>query len=158
MNTVSATNSPAFLRTPTLADAAAIARLADELGYSASASMIEDRLARLLPLDRHFLRVAENSQRVVVGWLHAAEEDLLESGRRCEILGLVVAATTRGQGIGRALVAAAEAWATQCGLPQMSVRSNTRREETHSFYLGLGYTQTKTQHVYRKRLPGGRAG
>ena len=152
------TRPPTVLRAPTLADATSIARLADELGYPASPRMIEERLARLLPLDHQFLRVAENSRGVVVGWIHAAEEELLESGRHCEIYGLVVGKDACGNGIGRALLVVAEAWAIQRGLFQISVRSNTRRQDAHPFYLHLGYGQTKTQHVYRKRLPDNRAG
>ena len=41
------------------------------------------------------------------------------------------------------------------GLPEVSVRSNVVREESHPFYERLGYTRAKTQHVYRKALPPG---
>ena len=88
----------------------------------------------------------------VVGWLHGSEQELLESGRRCEIVGLVVDPEHRGRGIGRRLIAAVEQWAVGRGLEQMTVRSNILRSESHPFYQRLGYVQTKTQHAYRKRL------
>jgi GNAT superfamily N-acetyltransferase len=97
-------------------------------------------------------RIAELSE--VLGYpATAGERELLESGRRCEILGLVVDSTHRGRGVGRRLVQAAEAWALARGLDQMAVRSNVGRAESHPFYERLGYVRAKTQHAYRKRLP-----
>ena len=89
----------------------------------------------------------------VMGWVHAAEQELLDSGRRCEILGLVVAPEVRGRGVGRQLVAAVEEWAAERGLGQLSVRSNIVRIESHPFYERLGFVKLKTQHAYRKQLP-----
>jgi GNAT superfamily N-acetyltransferase len=88
----------------------------------------------------------------VMGWVHAAEQELLDSGRRGEILGLVVAPQARGRGVGRKLVAAVEEWAVQLGLRQLAVRSNIVRTESHPFYERLGFVKVKTQHAYRKQL------
>jgi GNAT superfamily N-acetyltransferase len=110
------------------------------------------RLERLLSEDGEIVIVAEQPAGTVVGWLHGSEQELLESGTRCEILGLVVDELHRRQGTGRALVAAVEAWARQRGLHQIAVRSNIARLESHGFYQHLGYIRTKTQHAYRKAL------
>jgi GNAT superfamily N-acetyltransferase len=88
----------------------------------------------------------------VVRWIHGAEHVLVESGARCEILGLVVDETARRGGIGRQLVDAVERWALARGLPEVSVRSAVSRAESHPFYEQLGYERVKSQHVYRKRL------
>jgi GNAT superfamily N-acetyltransferase len=88
----------------------------------------------------------------VMGWAHAVEQELLDSGRRCEILGLVVASEVRGRGVGRQLVAAVEEWAVQRGLSQLAVRSNIVRSESHPFYERLGFVRLKTQHAYRKQI------
>lgn len=88
----------------------------------------------------------------VVGWLHAAEQELLESGRRCEILGLVVDPAHRARGVGRRLVEAVEAWALARGLDRMAVRSNVARPDSPPFYERLGYERAKTQHASRKPL------
>jgi GNAT superfamily N-acetyltransferase len=141
------------IRGATLADAARLAELSDVLGYPATADALVERLGRLLGRDEELVLVAEVSPGHVVGWLHGGERELLESGRRCEILGLVVDGTHRGRGVGRRLVQAAEAWASARGHDQMAVRSNVGRAESHPFYERLGYVRAKTQHAYRKRLP-----
>lgn len=96
--------------------------------------------------------VAEEVPRGVVGWLHGTEQELLDSGRRCDITGLVVDPELRGRGVGRQLVAALEAWALARGLRLIAVRSNVMRAESHPFYEHLGFVKVKTQHAYRKQL------
>lgn len=121
------------------------------LGYPNSAAAIAERLKRLLPRPGDLVLVADQLP-PVMGWVHAAEQELLDSGRRCEILGLVVAPEVRGRGVGRQLVAAVEEWAGQRGLQQLAVRSNIVRAESHPFYERLGFVRIKTQHSYRKQL------
>ncbi len=140
------------IRGATLADAARLAELSEVLGYPSTVVALVERLGRLLGRDEELILVAEVSAGCIVGWLHGGERELLESGRRGEILGLVVDRTHRGQGVGRRLVQAAEAWASTRGLDQMAVRSNVGRAESHPFYERLGYVRAKTQHAYRKRL------
>jgi GNAT superfamily N-acetyltransferase len=142
----------ATVRPARSADAAAFAALSTQLGYPMSPEELGRRLERLLGRDDQVVLAACVGS-AVVGWIHGAEQELLESERRCEILGLVVDETRRRAGIGRGLVAAVEAWARGRGLAQMSVRSNVARAESHSFYQGIGYQRTKTQQVYRKSLP-----
>ncbi len=137
------------LRSATLADAAAIADLTAELGYSHDVAAIRHRLEQLLPTPHELVLVAEEAE-VVIGWLHAHLSIALESGLRGEIVGLVVSATHRRSGAGRALVRAAEDWAAARGAPVVVVRSNVRREESHRFYLALGFIHSKTQAVYQK--------
>ena len=139
------------VRTATAADAARLAELSGILGYPVASSSLAPRLERLLALTENTLFVAE-AESGVVGWVHGAEQELLESGRRCEILGLVVDPAYRSQGVGRRLVTAVEHWAANRGLEQMAVRSNVTRAESHPFYQRLGYTRAKTQHAYRKAL------
>jgi GNAT superfamily N-acetyltransferase len=117
-----------------------------------TADVMEFRLERLLSRPGQLVLVAERPDGLVVGWLHASEQELLESGARCEVLGLVVDELQRRRGVGRQLVAAAEAWAGERGLEQMAVRSNVARLESHAFYEKLGYRRVKTQHAYRKQL------
>jgi GNAT superfamily N-acetyltransferase len=140
------------LRNANLTDADRLAELSEVLGYPVEAEAIRRRLERLLAKPDHAVFVAEVSPKLVVGWIHAAEHDILEVGSFCEILGLVVAADHRGEQIGRCLVERVEQWARERGYKHISVRSNVVRTESHPFYERLGYVRTKTQHAYRKGL------
>ena len=142
----------AVIRPAMPADAARLAALSRELGYPVTADEMAARLAELLTRDGDIVLVAEPEPGQVVGWVHGSEQRLLESPRRCELLGLVVDARMRGRGVGRRLVGAVEEWARARGLEHMAVRSNVTRTESHPFYEHLGYARVKTQHAYRKRL------
>ena len=140
------------IRTALLRDAPNLAVLSGVLGYPVVDETLALRLGNLLTRNEDIVLVAEVAPSHVVGWLYGAEQELLESGRRCEILGLVVDTVYRGQGVGRQLVAAVEEWAATRGLDQMVVRSNVVRTESHPFYERLGYVRAKTQHAYCKQL------
>lgn len=139
------------VRPALVADAAAIALLATELGYPTSLSDMRRRLEVLLTRDSYLIAVGEMAS-VVVGWIAVEHRLLLESGERAEIVGLVVAGQSRRAGVGGALVRVAEAWVREHGVGVISVRSNIARTEAHPFYDRLGYVRAKTQHAYRKDL------
>jgi GNAT superfamily N-acetyltransferase len=140
------------IRKGIVGDADRLAELSGMLGYPVEPEAIRRRLARLSAKPDHVILVAEVSPNLVVGWIHAAEHDILEVGSFCEILGLVVAVDQRGEGIGRRLLEQVENWARARGLGEVSVRSNVTRTESHPFYERLGFVRRKTQHVYRKRI------
>lgn len=140
-----------LIRPALLDDASDIARLATELGYPTTTEQANSRLTLLLPRDSYFIAVADVSSQIV-GWVAAERRLLLESGERVEIVGLIVSATARRNGIGAALVEAAEVWARAQGMQVLSVRSNVARIEAHPFYERLGYVRSKTQHAYVKQL------
>ena len=133
------------------ADAAEIARLAGELGYPADAVVMAVRLGALMADPRRCVYVIEGEGRLA-GWIAVERRLSLESGERVEITGLVVDATARRGGVGRALVATAEAWARGQGIDVVVVRSNVQRQASHPFYEGQDYVRQKSQHVYAKRL------
>lgn len=132
-------------------DATAIAGLVAELGYEAGQEEVQSRLARLKGRDDQMVVVAIKENRIV-GWIQAHASEVLESGFRAEIVGLVVSQSFRRSGVGRSLVSRAEQWAVEIGAAVLVVRSNTKRVESHSFYPVLGFTLSKTQAVYRKYL------
>lgn len=132
-------------------DAAALARLTNELGYSASPAVISARLMTILTSERFELLVAEGESGIL-GWVVVERRITLEFGERAELTGLVVSAASRRTGIGRDLVAGAEKWAKRRGLESIFVRSDTTRQASHPFYESLGYHRKKTQHVYERSL------
>ncbi len=144
------------VRAAKLGDAAEIARLAGELGYPAAAGEISARLQSLLGQPNHFIAVAAvESAQQLLGWIAAEERTLLVVSAQIEIMGLVVDHAARREGVGHALIAATESWAKERGQGDIVVRSNTRRQESHPFYEGLGYRRKKSQHVYVKGASSG---
>jgi predicted phosphodiesterase/GNAT superfamily N-acetyltransferase len=141
-----------IIRTATVADAPRLAELSGELGYEVTPQALVGRLTRLLRRAGDVVLVAARPTGQVVGWLHASEQELLETGRFAEIVGLIVDAGSRGLGAGRQLVERAEAWAAGRGLDALHVRSNVVRADSHPFYERIGYVRVKTQHAYRKPL------
>ncbi|MBD8873750.1 GNAT family N-acetyltransferase [Rhodanobacter sp. DHB23] len=140
------------LREARIDDAAEIARLAGELGYPVAVDTMHARLCALLSMPQHRIVVAQGERDELLGWIAVERRLTLESGERIEIVGLVVDAAARGKGVGRALVADAEGWASAQGFGAIGVRSNVMREGSHPFYESLGYLRVKTQHMYRKAL------
>ena len=140
------------VRNAVVSDAHRVAELCGVLGYPVTADLMAERLARVVDASEDIVLVAVLPSGKVVGWLHASERQLLEMGRYAEIMGLVVDASHRGLGVGRELIARAEAWTAARGLSDLHVRSNIARIESHPFYQRLGYVKVKTQHAYRKAL------
>lgn len=138
-----------IVREATPTDALAVAGLTGELGYPAELATIAQRLARLIAQPNDLLVVAVVDGQIA-GWLQAHAAEVLESGFRVEIVGLIVGTRHRRRGVGARLVARAEQWAKQRGASSVVVRSNTQRTESHQFYPALGYGHVKTQSVYRK--------
>jgi predicted N-acetyltransferase YhbS len=67
------------------------------------------------------------------------------------ITSLIVNATARGRGVGRALVLAAEDVLVGAGCGIVEVTSHMRLDEAHTFYEHVGYE--RTSHRFAKTLP-----
>ena len=132
-------------------DAAAVARLVVQLGYPLATVGAQQRVINLGKDPDEALYVAVVESRVV-GLIQVSRTEALEYDPLAEIRALVVDEEHRGGGVGKALVARAEAWARERGLPVMRVRSNVKREQTRIFYERNGYAVTKTQNVFDKKL------
>jgi len=65
---------------------------------------------------------------------------------------LVVDAPDRGHGVGRALVAAAEAHLARAGCSLMEITSHNRLVEAHAFYRHLGYELTSMRFAKNLQL------
>ena len=134
------------------ADAERAAELTTQLGYPVDVEALRSRLAELRASDADAILVATDADDAAVGWIHVARLALLErSGLAC-INGLVVDERHRSDGIGAALVEAAERWAGEHGATTILVRSRSTRERAHRFYERIGYVEVKRSHVFEKPL------
>jgi GNAT superfamily N-acetyltransferase len=140
------------IRAPRVEDAAALARLSTQLGYPATPEQVAARLDGILPDPAAVLFVAERASGGVAGFVHVMHQHLIEYDPFAEIAGLVVDEDCRGLGVGRALMARAEAWALERGCRFVHVRSKISRAAAHAFYESLGYEHFKTQKAFRKNL------
>jgi GNAT superfamily N-acetyltransferase len=123
------------------ADSPAMAELITELGYPAPAAVIAERLAGMQRAAETVLVAERAGELLGVITVHVTPviHRPTAVGR---ISTLVVAQRAHGQGIGRALVAAAERLLAARGCSLVEVTSNRRRADAHAFYERLGYEVT----------------
>jgi GNAT superfamily N-acetyltransferase len=129
------------------ADIAVARDLLGQLGYAVSEEVLRGRVARACAATDHYVAVAEHEGRMV-GLLHAFERPALEKPCEVVVQALVVDARVRGQGIGTALMEAAEDWAR--GRSLASVVLHTR--DAPDYYVRLGYGRVATSDLMRKNL------
>lgn len=141
-----------LVRPMTAKDEAEAARLATQLGYPSTPAQIEQRFRALGDSPDSRILIAEGPDGAVLGWIHVFGKRLLVSDPYAEIGGLVVDEAVRGQGVGSALMASAEAWARERGYEVVSIPTNVIRVEAHEFYKSRGYQVLKSQYKLRKRL------
>ena len=134
-------------------DASRLTGLLAQLGYPSDVDTVASRLVAILDTANQQLFVAIPSDGARIdGYIGVERRLTLLEDERVEITGLVVDAAARRSGIGRALMSAAEQWASQQGIRTIVVRSNVMRLESHPFYEGIGYQRTKTSHTYIKAV------
>jgi predicted N-acetyltransferase YhbS len=143
------------IRVARTSDAQVIAQLTAQLGYDVTASSVTQRLSRILSRQDQYFLVAEVDGHLV-GWLHAAISEYVESGAFVVIGGLVVDRNHRRKGIGRALMKHGEEWAKKQGCSVVRVWSSAARVASHQFYERLGYRHIKTQYSFLKSVDAAR--
>jgi ribosomal protein S18 acetylase RimI-like enzyme len=143
----------ATVRAAVAADAAGIAALYAELGYSLSPGDVAGRMAGPAAGGRSAVLVAERHGSVVgLLTLHMVPV-LHEPGDWCRITSLVVHPAARRSGVGRALVAQAESRARAAGCARIEVTSAVHRDGAHDFYRGEGYGRVSEHFLKRLREP-----
>ena len=140
------------IRPMVAADAGRAASLTTQLGYPVEADALAERLAVVRTRATDELLVAVDGDDRAIGWIHVSMLAVLERSDLACINGLVVDEEHRSEGIGVALVEAAEAWARAQGAATIMVRSRSTRERAHRFYERIGYVETKRSHVFEKPL------
>ena len=139
------------IRSATVADAEAVARLSGQLGYSSTKEETARRLLEVNGQSEHAVYIAE-ADGAPVGWIHVFIEHSLLADTSAEVAGLVIDENHRSRGVGRMLMDQAERWARQHGCGSVRLRSNVVRFRAHAFYERLGYAVIKTQKAFRKSL------
>lgn len=125
-------------------DADALARLIDQLGYSAAPADIVVRLAEMQAEGRAAL-VAEDGGEVVGCLTTSVMRVLHRPAPVGRISMMVVDEDRRGRGIGAALVRAAEEALAAQGCYMVEVTSHVSRTDAHRFYERLGYERTSVR-------------
>lgn len=133
---------PHTIRPARLEDSAELARLLTELGHPTSDADVQARWLAWVAQGNCAL-VAEQSVGDLLGMITLHSMVVLHRPRPVgRVTALVVDSTRRGQGIGRALVTAAELVCRDTGCGLIEITSHQRLVDAHAFYQQLGYVHT----------------
>jgi GNAT superfamily N-acetyltransferase len=141
------------LRATPRADVPHCVPLLGQLGCEPTQDEAARRFAAVPTAQDHLLLVAETGARVV-GLLHAFARPALENPREAVVQAIVVDERSRGRGVGRALMAAAERWGTERCCHGVALSSTVARAPARAFYRTLGYRVSAASYVLRKDLSG----
>jgi GNAT superfamily N-acetyltransferase len=132
-------------------DVPAARDLLEQLGYLLTSEEVERRFAAVVAVADHAVMIAETAGRIA-GLVHVYTRPALENPPEAIVEALVVDSARRRGGVGRALMAAAEAWADARGYRAIMLSSNVTRTGAHAFYHALGYRTAATSLILRKQL------
>lgn len=130
-------------------DAAEIADLTSQLGYTVNPTIISRQISSILSNKDHFSFVATDDGKVI-GFIHGFLSIRITSAPFLEIAGLIVNEEFRNKGVGSKLVKHLEAQNVDCDT--IRVRCNVKRKAAHKFYENLGYAEKKEQKVFEKNF------
>ena len=134
-------------------DAAVVAVLCTQMGYSADEKAVAQRLEAIGGRPDHRL-IGADLEGQLIGWVHVHADWSIETGFEAELHGLVVDEMQRGLGIGRALIGEAAEWAFKKGCSRLRVRTNVTRMRAGDFYRRAGFREVKRQLVLDLPLAG----
>ena len=129
----------AAVRAARPADAAALVPLFSHWDHPRPEPFVAERIAAWAAAPDSELLVAEAAGAVAGLVAIAAQLHLARPGRSARIIGLVVDEDARREGVGAALVAAAEEQARAWGCDRLELTSSRRRDEAQGFYAALGF-------------------
>ncbi len=132
-----------------LRDSFKLVKLLHQLGYEVDTNDIETNVSEIRERQGEVFvaKIADE----LIGCVNAIIDVRLAAGTTGEIVTLVVLEQYRGMGVGKALVAIAEAWLAE-RVTTIRVRTNSIRAKAQQFYLAVGYQELKTQKIFKKDL------
>ena len=151
------------VRKITIDDAEDICKIcSQEMGYECAPTLVKSKIEKL-DSKREAVFVAEmetskgqeffhRAESQLVGFIHVERYDVLYFESMANILGLAVKKDFQKQGLGKALLLAAENWAQKNGIHLMRLNSGINRIDAHGFYEHLGYVSEKEQKRFVKNL------
>jgi RimJ/RimL family protein N-acetyltransferase len=145
-------------------DAAALVALASAVGGEPEGWLLSDDRWRSVGDERRYLRLVRRSaagavlvadtEDGIVGRLSIAR-DPHPSSQHVADVGLMVAASHRRRGIGRALLEAAEEWARAVGVTKIELHVFPYNEGAIALYEDLGYEREGYRRRHYRRPDGG---
>jgi N-acetylglutamate synthase-like GNAT family acetyltransferase len=130
------------IRAAQASDAVALAELCGQLGYPTTPDALPPRLTRL-DADPAVRTLVATTDGMVIGLATVhIRYTINHEAPLGQLTLLVVDERVRARGIGRALVAAAEAWAREQGCKRFVVTTALHRNDAHAFYEKLGFKHT----------------
>ena len=127
--------------------------LLSQLGYQMEASEVQRRYDAITRSADHAILVGEQDGRVIA-LCHMYARPALDKAPEVVVQALVVEQAARGHGVGRLMMAAADAWAADRGFSSIALGSHVSRSDAHAFYESLGYRNEATSHQFRRKLGG----
>jgi len=128
-------------------DADGIAVCLAALGYATPTGLVAEKLSTLGSSSDTVL-VAEGPTTGIVGVVSVHLVPLFHApGSLARLTALAVVPGHQRKGAGRALVAAAEAFAWQRDCRRVEVTSGDHREDAHTFYRALGYEMDERRFI-----------
>lgn len=132
-------------------DAAPLAALMTELGYLTTEEDMRERF-RTIEREAHYKTFIAEYRGEVVGMAGALKSYYFElNGSYVRLAALVTKEAYRSQGVGKALVEAAEQWAREIGANAIVLNCGNRAERTaaHIFYQRRGFEAKSTGYMKR---------
>ncbi len=145
------------------ADAAALVALATAVGSEPQGWLLADSHWRSVADERRYVRalrrhpdgalIVADDAGMIVGRLSLVRDPHPSSSHVAD-LGLMVAASHRRRGIGRALLAAAERWARGAAVSKLELHVFPHNEAAIALYEGFGYEREGYRRRHYRRPDG----